>query len=105
MTAHERDLPFIALGLGQTIGFYTAVMPSPMAVARGSVDDPAFAAHVRLGEQVAGGFAIAVGTAQAIHARSYVPLIYSGVAVALLVLLFEYLLRSDRPNLATLKEH
>ena len=105
MSALERDLPFIALGLGQTIGFYTAVMPSPMDIAKGNVDDVAFAAHVRLGEQVAGAFAIAVGTAQAIHAGSFVPLIYSGVTVALLILLFEYLLRSDRPNLTTPKEH
>ena len=99
-----RELPFIALGLGQTIGFYTAVMPSPLDVAKGNTDDLAFAAEVRLGEQIAGGLAIAVGTAQAIHARSYVPLIYSGLAVALLVVMFEYLLRSDRPNLATPKE-
>ena len=99
-----RELPFIALGLGQTIGFYTAVMPSPLDVAKGSTDDLAFAADVRLGERISGGLAIAVGTAQAIHARSYVPLIYSGLAIALLVVMFEYLLRSDRPNLAPLKE-
>lgn len=99
-----RDLPFIALGIGQTIGFYTAVMPSPLDIAKGNTDDLAFAADVRLGERIAGGLSIAVGTAQAVHARSYVPLIYSGLAVALLVIMFEYLLRSDRPNLAPLKE-
>ena len=94
-----RSLPFAALGLGQAVGFYTAIMPSPMAVAKGSTQDSAYAAEIRLGEKIAGGLAIGLGTAQALHARCYTPLLYSGLAAALMVCLFEYLLRSDRPNL------
>lgn len=92
-----RALPFGALGLTQVVGLYTGMAPNPVEVRKHSPADVTFAHDLHSAELIAGSLAIVLGTAQAWHSKSYVPLIYSGLAVGGMVFLYEYLLRQEAP--------
>lgn len=88
-----KDAQFGALGVTQAVGFYMSLCDSPVNVRKKSAADTDYANDLRSGELIAGLLAVGVATVAAIHEGSAAPLVYSGVAIVSLTLMYEYLLR------------
>lgn len=78
------------LGATQALALFTVMNPPIGKVRNADSRDLEFVTELRTGEKVAGLLAIGIGVAAAIHSRSLVPLLLSGITVLALVAVYEY---------------
>lgn len=86
------------LALSQSISAFHTYLPTLSEVRQKSPqNDPAFAADVRLGELAAAGLAIGVGAIASSLTKSATPAIIGLLMAGSLIMLYESVLRADRP--------
>lgn len=91
------DLAYLTLGVTQTVGIFTALLPDVWAVREHDVNDD-FAPKVRTAEGVALVLTLGIGLVASVHFRDTTPLLYSGLTGAAMIGLYEYLLRTSAPS-------
>lgn len=97
MAVDPIALSVATVAISTSMGAFYQMLPPISTVRKNSVNDPGFAADVRVGEIAAASIAVGVGAVTSSLAGSAVPIVTSLVMAAGLILLYESTLRSNRP--------
>ncbi len=78
----------------QSIGMFTAFLPSLQDVRKADPNDAELVNDVRMGELVAASIALAVGAISSNMTDSSIPICVAAIAAAILIFVYESILRS-----------
>lgn len=92
------------LALTQTIATFDRFLPPLTEVRRGSMNDPEFVMDVRIGELASIGLTLGVGATASALTKSNVPMIVGIFTAAIMVVVYEMVMRSPAHGMATTNE-